>query len=488
MNLAVSIGDKAARRMENSAPERAFGPYEVLTAPGTAGGTVVVFNSLGNPPQPMKSWEFQGQLAAAVPDWQVISVRDQSRSWFNADPRALMELAAWLTGRVAAGPGSRVVTLGSSVGGFGAILFARLLNADTCIALSPQAVVGRSLTAGSDSRWNGFLPPDAHLLHPVVAPLEDCSHHVLYPAFDLLDAWQASLLAPQSGFFYARLTEEHNCAAEMKNQGLLPGFIAACIDAPGEAAEVPEALPAQFDFAGRSIKSFLRALKESATEGLSYPEWCRTVGAKPPFDALFLPYWCHARGDALSEHDVVDLSDGQLLSLLKRFPSRELAMVVKARRSAQGGRPERSEGWLTAWRAWRTDTGSLAGVLSSGWSSVEPWGAWSLGLVSELTLPVMLVPATDYRLRLAVRPPPSTDQVDLRLALRVGPEICAEQQFAFTDRGDVVLAFTAPAGAAPTVGITASVERTVCPLLDHPVYPDPRACGFGLEAVSIGVR
>ncbi|WP_293868719.1 hypothetical protein [uncultured Alsobacter sp.] len=488
MNLAVPLGGKTAQRRENAPPERAFGPYEVLSEGGTAGGAVVVFNSLGNPPQRMNAWEMRGQLMSAVPDWQVISVRDQSRSWFNADPPALKNLADWLAARVAQRPGPRVVTLGSSVGAFGALLFARLLKADTCIALSPQVAVGRSLTEGCDHRWNGFLPPDADMLHPVVAPAAGCVHHVLFPAYDLLDVWQASLLSPEQAFFYARLTEEHNCAAELKSQGVLGPFIADCIHRPREPSSVPAAPPVRFNFGGRSVKSLLRSIKEGAAAGRSFADWSREVQVEPPYDMLFFPYWCHARGDALAQDEVAGLSDGQLLSMLRRFPSQKLAEIVKARRSAHHERPDPSKGWLTTWRAWRADAGTLGTVLSSGWNSIERWGVWSLGMVSELSLPAMLVPETHYRLRLSVRPPPASDGVGLRVVLRVGPEICATETFSFSDRHDVVLAFKTPATASATVGVTASVERTVCPLLDHPVYSDLRACGFGLEAVSIGVR
>lgn len=488
MNLSAVTGAAGAARRERTAPDRCFGPYEVLVGKGSAGGTVVVFNSLGNPPSKMTSWEFGAQIASVLPDWQVICVRDQSRSWFNAEPAALREMAHWLARKVAAGPGTRVVTLGSSVGGFGAILFARLLQADTCIALSPQIAVARSLTAGSDPRWNGFLPPDPDLLHPVAAPAADCTYHVLYPAFDLLDVWQASLFSPDEGHFYARLTEEHNCAAELKAQGLLSGFIGDCILSPAAHAGLVDTLPGRFNFRGQSVKAFMQALKESALAGASFRDWCEEAGAHPPFDGLFLPYWCHVRGDAVTAEELSVLSEGQLLSMLKKFPSRKLAQMVRARSSSSLLRPGKSKGWLTTWRAWRADSGSLGHVLQSGWNSAEGWGAWSLGLVSELSLPVMLVPATAYRLRLTVRPPQAAPGVGLRLVVRMGADVCATQDFEVTERGDLVLSFTAPATVSPTVSVIASVERTICPLLDHPTFPDPRAYGFGLEAISIGVQ
>lgn len=92
--------------------------------------------------------EFVG--STRMPDFSALFVSDLNRSWFNAFPPELLTDA--IAERVA---GRRIVTVGNSMGGFGAIWMTRFLPVSTAIAFAPQFSVHPDIVP-QETRWQEF--------------------------------------------------------------------------------------------------------------------------------------------------------------------------------------------------------------------------------------------------------------------------------------------------------------------------------------------
>jgi len=96
----------------------------------------------------IKMEEFVG--ATRLPGFFAIFVTDLKRSWFNGfPPEAILGPIAPLLA------GKRIVTIGNSLGGFGAIWITRYLPVDLAIAFCPQYSVHPEEVPG-ETRWDEF--------------------------------------------------------------------------------------------------------------------------------------------------------------------------------------------------------------------------------------------------------------------------------------------------------------------------------------------
>jgi pimeloyl-ACP methyl ester carboxylesterase len=89
-------------------------------------------------------------------------VRDLRRAWYHRGvPRhgeSIAAVADSLGELVAAQPVQRLVVVGSSAGGYAALLFGALLGADTVLSFGPQTTLDRGqLAAIGDRRWDERL-------------------------------------------------------------------------------------------------------------------------------------------------------------------------------------------------------------------------------------------------------------------------------------------------------------------------------------------
>ncbi len=96
-------------------------------------------------------------LTQALPAKKIF-VRDFSQSWYQAGLPGLADsvegIAAYLREQIKAQGTKRLVLLGNSMGGYAALLFGALLDADVVLAFAPQTYLGlgRRLQTG-DLRW-----------------------------------------------------------------------------------------------------------------------------------------------------------------------------------------------------------------------------------------------------------------------------------------------------------------------------------------------
>jgi pimeloyl-ACP methyl ester carboxylesterase len=145
------------------ASSQIFGSLETLLARPEASRLVVTFSSAGDPEEALPYWDFQ-QFFSHTPDFAVLHVRDRNRAWFN-DPDGLRSVAALVNQLRRQYGYTTVITLGVSMGGFGAILFARYYSIDHAIALAPQTVLHHDLRVYFDAPRPYMIDAIPHLFH-----------------------------------------------------------------------------------------------------------------------------------------------------------------------------------------------------------------------------------------------------------------------------------------------------------------------------------
>lgn len=179
-------------------------------------------------------FEFFRTLQAAGID--SLFIRDPSQGWYQrpipdlgADPgamaRRVSELAAELL------PGRRIVTVGNSMGGFAAMLFARLCGFDAAVAFSPQTFISPELRARyGDGRWQDKMDSIATLhvgdLRPALEAGDPPAVQIFSGARDHLDVLHARHLEGLQGVSVTLLAEcGHDASRWLKQQGRLESLI-----------------------------------------------------------------------------------------------------------------------------------------------------------------------------------------------------------------------------------------------------------------------
>ncbi len=165
--------------------------------------------------------EFTG--STAVPEFSALFVSDLKRTWYNGFPAE--RLTAILAPICA---GKRVVTIGNSMGGFGAIWATKIIEVDTVIAFAPQYSVHPEIVPG-ETRWREFTGAIRHFRHPSLVDAftvgariytingdDDRAHWMNFPE----QANCEHVLIPGSG---------HDPALAVKQSGALSHLIRSCL-------------------------------------------------------------------------------------------------------------------------------------------------------------------------------------------------------------------------------------------------------------------
>lgn len=106
-------------------------------------------------------------------DTSVVLIRDPEYQWYQGGIGGIGDIAASVDYvRCLKARCERLVTLGVSMGGFGALLFGILAGADEIIALVPQTVLGH------DPRWRDNWPHIKQMPHPDIATLLPCNSKI----------------------------------------------------------------------------------------------------------------------------------------------------------------------------------------------------------------------------------------------------------------------------------------------------------------------
>jgi hypothetical protein len=187
-----------------------------------------------------------------------IFVRDLDRLWYQRGigelgedlPSAALGLRSVID---TVGP-SRIVTVGNSGGGYAAIAFGALLEADEVLAISPQTVLGRveavryreSTWAHVTERLQAAGGPDeryADLAQMLTFSSFRPSCHVHYAAANEIDALHAEHLSGVPGVeLHPHQHHDHNVITRLRDEGKLRHLLVAHLEArPPAPARRPAA-------------------------------------------------------------------------------------------------------------------------------------------------------------------------------------------------------------------------------------------------------
>lgn len=144
---------KTLRRARDAALSRRLyrdGAVEISALRGEGETGIVVFTSLNDNFAQGGHLEFAGTASGGGRRPSVF-VRDPRRSWFQ-DRDAMLRTVETVAAHWRGTGVRRIVTMGDSMGAYGAIVFARDLGADAALAFGPQYDVSRAAMP-EDPRW-----------------------------------------------------------------------------------------------------------------------------------------------------------------------------------------------------------------------------------------------------------------------------------------------------------------------------------------------
>lgn len=192
----------------------------IVHEPGDNGMAVISFAGVGYALGGMQIEEFRRSLDGS--HFDIYFVIDKKRHWYNGIyERVLAVINASLEARGIA----RCFTLGNSMGGFGAVLFAGALSrCMRAIAFCPQSSVS-PVHAPFENRWRewtasitAWRAPDA-----IAAMTEEVQSIVFFGAIEARDQLHAQRFAAAEGNAIVCVIENcsHNIATYLKQRGVL---------------------------------------------------------------------------------------------------------------------------------------------------------------------------------------------------------------------------------------------------------------------------
>lgn len=192
-------------------------------APGA--DLVIAFSSIGHDPARPPSPEFVGTATGrGGRPRRALFLRDAARSWGN-HPDFAPALAEALAAVTARAPVGRIAAIGLSMGGYAALVAARILPVDVVLAFGPQFAL-----TPPDPRWSHWMAALPPLIHPV-APLPPPGRAVL------LHGGQDDLATARrfpTGAGIDHLVFPHESHASLvphlKARGCLSGLLDAALD------------------------------------------------------------------------------------------------------------------------------------------------------------------------------------------------------------------------------------------------------------------
>jgi hypothetical protein len=190
---------------------------------GESRTAVVSFTGIGHRLGAIQTPEFQKTLGGVRASGNVYYVIDKKRRWYNGlEDKIQRTLASHMARRRIA----EVYTLGNSMGGFGAILFAgRLPHVVRAVAFCPQSSVN-SEHVPFEKRWQAFVQAIPSWTVPDVLPrmTRKVEYLIFFNGGDGLDRCHADRFiasAPKSATVWLLDGHTHNLTSGLKDKGLL---------------------------------------------------------------------------------------------------------------------------------------------------------------------------------------------------------------------------------------------------------------------------
>ncbi|HEX2556117.1 MAG TPA: hypothetical protein VHL98_20655 [Microvirga sp.] len=212
---------------------------KIMFEPGSSDAAVISFTGIGHNLGAIQLPEFGETLRSAAPDCHVYYVIDKNRAWYNGIE---LRIASILGSHLRNSGARAVYTVGNSMGGFGAILFAGLLpNVRSAIAFSPQSSV-HPIYVPSEVRWQHYVQRISSWTVPDVLPLmsRDVRYLVFFGAEHAMDARHAerfTRLGPPSATLWKIEGDSHGVAAKLKRRGLIVDVLRAAMSPSDHALD-----------------------------------------------------------------------------------------------------------------------------------------------------------------------------------------------------------------------------------------------------------
>ncbi len=218
-------------------------------APGDTDLAVVAFAGVQGAFGGIPVEEFASSLGRATTPHDAYFVIDKTQGWYN---QTSANIDAVLRGQLAR---RRIVTLGNSMGGFGALLFGDRLGAFATLAICPQySIVGALVPF--ETRWRDFATAIPVIRHTTCLPeprSETVRRLVLAGGGHNADMAHARLIhgcmGARDGIF--ALPHGHDLAQVLKRHGALSPLLEAVLRPEADHAAVADVLDAaglDYDF------------------------------------------------------------------------------------------------------------------------------------------------------------------------------------------------------------------------------------------------
>jgi pimeloyl-ACP methyl ester carboxylesterase len=197
----------------------------IAFTPGTTGTLVVSFTGVGLGMGGIQREEFGRSLGSG--DHAVAYVIDKTRSWYNQTSEEIVGVLSPVCRDFA-----NVVTLGNSMGGFGALYFSGILpNIRHAIAFTPQYSVSPDSPETRWQEWRAAVT-DWRIPHALVTLSDAAPCLVVFGTGDPGDVWHRRKISTHFAPPHELITIPnggHNPAAHLSAKGLLAPFIQAAI-------------------------------------------------------------------------------------------------------------------------------------------------------------------------------------------------------------------------------------------------------------------
>lgn len=206
-------------------------------SPADSDRAIVAFTGWGERPG---RFGFYG-LAKFFPEWNRILVRDPSQNWYNTGlpgvGETVDEIADRIRGMVGELGVKRTIAIGSSMGGYAAILFGCKIGADRAIALVPQTLLHPDLPISPPAEVSLQVPD----LRPVVRDAPETGIDLIAGRDDLSDVFHARRIGGSPSVRILGAPEGHSFARRLYKGGEYWPFIAELIE--GRIPSICEAEP-----------------------------------------------------------------------------------------------------------------------------------------------------------------------------------------------------------------------------------------------------
>lgn len=197
------------------------------SAPADSDEAIVAFSGAGVGPG---RFSFYG-LLKLFPDQSKLLVRDPSYRWYNNGlpevGNTVEEIGDQIAKRVGELGAKRIVAIGSSMGGYAAILFGCLIGAERVVALVPQTLLHQGLPVRTPPTDVTLQVPD---LKPVIVSAPETRIDLLAGWDDLVDVFHAQRVARSPSVRVLGLPEGHSFAKRLYRAGDYWPFITELIE------------------------------------------------------------------------------------------------------------------------------------------------------------------------------------------------------------------------------------------------------------------